>query len=206
MKTHTYRKAFRPFSLLSAAAIITALTGCGQLQDVRHRWCDPEPVVSATPPVDAAPELMPEPQKPLLYKVRLQADMLFQFDGTDLSQMKPSARLELDSLVEQLRNDYIQIAEIVVIGHTDRLGSKAYNQGLSERRAQTVKQYLQSKGVSTPIAARGMGKTEPVTTDCVGSKATPALVQCLQPDRRVEVDITGLKKKPAATQPQSQPQ
>ena len=83
------------------------------------------------------------------------------------------------------------IESILLIGHTDRLGSEAYNQKLGLQRAQTVKEYLQSKGVQSPISVKSAGETEPVTADCVGNQPTAALKACLQPDRRVAVDITG---------------
>ena len=86
---------------------------------------------------------------------------------------------------------------VTVEGHTDRLGSSAYNQRLSTQRAEAVKAYLVSSGgiPGTKVSAIGKGKTMPVTkaADCAGSKPTPKLIACLQPDRRVVVEVTGTR-------------
>jgi len=84
---------------------------------------------------------------------------------------------------------------ILAVGHTDRLGSDAYNQKLSERRAAAVKTYLVSKGVeANRIYTEGKGKKQPVTgTTCDNVKGRTALIACLQPDRRVEVEVIGSK-------------
>ena len=86
---------------------------------------------------------------------------------------------------------------ISLTGHTDRIGSVAYNQRLSVLRAQSVKKYLEGKGLdAAKITATGKGKSQPVTkaTDCKGPKLPKAaIVACLQPDRRVEIEISGGK-------------
>ncbi|MGZ8854012.1 MAG: OmpA family protein, partial [Thermoanaerobaculia bacterium] len=85
---------------------------------------------------------------------------------------------------------------IIAIGHTDPIGSKAYNQKLSERRADTVKQYLVSKGIASErISASGKGLTELKVTmaDCKASKGRKALIECLQPNRRVDISVSGTK-------------
>jgi OOP family OmpA-OmpF porin len=79
---------------------------------------------------------------------------------------------------------------VVVTGHTDRLGTEAYNQKLSERRADAVRDYLVSKGVPRDkIETIGMGEKQPVV-QC-DQKAFKALIECLQPNRRVEVNAKG---------------
>ncbi len=84
---------------------------------------------------------------------------------------------------------------IHVTGHTDRIGSHAYNQKLSTRRAEAVNAYLiESGGIAAhKINAKGVNGSDPVTQpgDCVGTKATKALISCLQPDRRVDIEVTG---------------
>jgi OOP family OmpA-OmpF porin len=125
-------------------------------------------------------------------KVTFSADSLFDFNK---SNVKPAGKRALDQLARDLNGtDYDQI---MVIGHTDRIGSHAYNLKLSTRRAEAVKEYLISSGQipAHKISAKGVDGADPVTKpgDCVGSKATPALIACLQPDRRVEVDVSGTK-------------
>ncbi|STS89573.1 outer membrane protein A [Klebsiella variicola] len=87
------------------------------------------------------------------------------------------------------------------MGFTDRIGSEAYNQQLSEKRAQSVVDYLVAKGIPAgKISARGMGKSNPVTGNtCDNVKARAALIDCLAPDRRVEIEVKGYKE--VVTQP-----
>ena len=77
-------------------------------------------------------------------------------------------------------------------GHTDRIGTDAYNQKLSERRADAVRDYLVSKGVpKAKIEALGLGEKQPVTGTSCNQKNQKELIACLQPDRRVEVEVKG---------------
>ena len=92
--------------------------------------------------------------------------------------------------------DVIEIAMVTVTGHTDRVGSAAYNMRLSMRRAEAVKAYLAKLGIpAVKIVAIGKGETDPVTKsgECKGDKATKELKACLQPDRRVEIEGSGAK-------------
>lgn len=124
-------------------------------------------------------------------RVTLAADSLFDFDK---SVVKPQGRASLDRLAQELRG--VRYDSIVVTGHTDRFGSHDYNMKLSQRRAQAVADYLAQAGVTAGrISANGVDGANPVTKpgDCKGSKPTPAVVACLQPDRRVEVEVTGTR-------------
>jgi OOP family OmpA-OmpF porin len=125
-------------------------------------------------------------------RVTFSAESLFDFDS---ATVKPAGRHALDKLAADLRG--IQYDAIQVTGHTDRLGPRAYNQRLSTRRAEAVRGYLvQSGGISAArISARGVDGADPVTrpADCKGSKPTAALIACLQPDRRVEVEVSGTR-------------
>ena len=127
-------------------------------------------------------------------KISLKADALFAFDRSGSADMLPAGRAELDALAQSLTSGYARIDSMTLVGHTDRLGSERYNQQLSEARAQTVKAYLQQRGVQAPMTTSGRGKSEPVTTNCKGDRPTTALKACLQPDRRVDVQITGVRK------------
>jgi OOP family OmpA-OmpF porin len=86
---------------------------------------------------------------------------------------------------------------VTVEGHTDRLGTPDYNQRLSQERADAVKAYLVSTGKVDPmkITAVGKGESNPVTSPeaCRGAAATAALIACLQPDRRVEIEVSGTR-------------
>ena len=82
-----------------------------------------------------------------------------------------------------------------VIGHTDRLGSDAYNQALSEQRARTVADYLIAKGLfADKVRAEGQGESSPVTGGSCPDGAKAQMIACLAPDRRVEVRLTGVSQ------------
>ena len=146
------------------------------------------PIVMAPPPQPAAPP--PPPPAPV--RVSFSADSLFDFDK---SAVKPSGKQALDKFSADLKGT--QYDAVNVTGHTDRLGSQDYNQKLSSRRAEAVSAYLvETGGVSSnKIAAKGVNGTDPETKpgECKGSKPTAKLIECLQPDRRVEVEVTGTK-------------
>ena len=146
----------------------------------------PQPVAEVAP----APLPVVVAAAPLPKKISFSGDAMFAFNQ---STLKPEGKTMLDGLVRQL--DGATFDTIQSTGHTDRFGSDKYNQKLSERRAQAVKDYLVSKNVqASRIDAAGKGEMEPVTKagDCRGAKST-AVVACLQPDRRVDVELTGAK-------------
>ena len=163
--------------------------------------CDPDLVKKpeAKPEVVAeapAPAPMPAPAPaaipPEYEKVTLGAETLFDFNKATL---RPTGKAKLDELASKL-GAYTNLESVAVTGHTDRIGSDAYNHKLSHRRATTVKDYLVAKGVdSSKITAEGKGETQPVTKGCKGNKKTKKLIACLQPDRRVEVEIATTRQK-----------
>jgi OOP family OmpA-OmpF porin len=126
-------------------------------------------------------------------KVKLEADSLFGFDQDSLQS---DGKQTLDKLIMELQT--VNVDSIQVTGHTDRLGSKAYNAKLSTRRAEAVQKYLVEVGgiAASKITAIGMGESQPETqpNECKGSKATQALITCLRVDRRVEVDVNGMQQ------------
>ncbi len=154
--------------------------------------CDP---VKKEAPVKAAePVVPPVPApKPVAEKVTLSADTLFDFDKAVL---RPEGKAKLDELTAQVKN--VKLEVITAVGHADRIGSVKYNQKLSERRAESVKAYLVSKGIEpNRIYTEGKGKSQPVTKpgQCKGNKVTKKLIACLQPDRRVEIQVIGTQEK-----------
>ena len=82
----------------------------------------------------------------------------------------------------------IALEVIIAVGHTDSVGGDAYNQKLSVQRAESVKAYLVAKGVpATRLEAVGKGEADPVV-ECKDEKKRPALIKCLEPNRRVEIE------------------
>lgn len=168
-----------------AAAAAAGTAGCE---------CDADvvPKEQCSPAAPAAPAA--EKKAPIATvvndKIKLQADTLFDFNKDVL---KPEGKATLNDLAAQAKQ--IKLEVILAVGHTDRLGSEAYNQSLSNRRAYAVKNYLVAQGVdASRIYTEGKGKSQPVTgTQCDGIKSRAALISCLQPDRRVEVEVLGTK-------------
>ncbi len=130
-------------------------------------------------------------------KITYQADTLFDFDKAVL---KPGGKVKLDDLADKIQGMNTEV--VVATGYTDRIGTVAYNDRLSMRRAQAVKAYLVSKGIpASKIYTEGKGKRNPVTTGC-NQKNRKALHECLAPDRRVEVEVVGTKTVEQPTAPQ----
>ncbi len=139
---------------------------------------------------EAKPQAKPAPEKLLPQKINFSADALFDFDKADL---RPEGRAMLEDLTRVLQGATYEV--ILAIGHADRIGSTKYNQKLSVRRAETVKKYLVEKGIApNRVYAEGKGETQPLTksADC-RMKNRKALIACLQPDRRVDVEVSGTK-------------
>jgi len=122
------------------------------------------------------------------------ADTLFKFDKSGKDDMLPGGKERLTAVANRLKS-YASIATLSVAGHTDRLGGDAYNDPLAQRRATTVLEALSALGVkAAKKEALGKGEREPVTTNCSSSLPRVQLITCLQPDRRVTIEVTGLVK------------
>ena len=123
--------------------------------------------------------------------VTLASDELFGFGNASLT---PAARARIDKDVITRIASCSKVEAVVIEGHTDRLGSQQFNQKLSEKRADAVKKYLVSKGMSgDSIETIGMGKTVPAKF-CPEEKDRKALIACLAPNRRVSISIKGPAK------------
>jgi len=155
--------------------------------------CEPKPVAAVTP----APEPVAPPPPPVVVavsqKVTVPADALFQFDKAAIST---EGAERLTGFADKIKT--LNLETVVAVGHTDRIGTTAYNQKLSERRAQSVKDFLVSKGVPADrVFIEGRGEGDPVTgTDCQAKKGAEnagnkKLVECLAPDRRVVIEAVG---------------
>ena len=151
------------------------------------RAAEPEPVAAPKPVVVAPP---PPPRK-VVFSADSSVDSLFDFGK---AIVKPTGKQALDRFAADLKGADYEV--ITVTGHTDRIGSRKYNQKLSERRAEMVKAYLvESAGIpASKIKTRGVDGAEPVTKpgECKskkGARATKQLIACLAPDRRVEVEV-----------------
>ena len=147
-------------------------------------------VVEAPKPVVAAPPAAPPPPSkpaPQVQKITLDSKVLFDFDKAVL---KPEGKAAIDSQVVGKLGQMQKLEIVLVTGHTDRLGSDAYNQKLSVARADAVRDYLVFKGIpKDKIETIGMGEKQPVV-QC-DQKNRKELIACLAPNRRVQVEVKG---------------
>lgn len=143
---------------------------------------EPEPIVVPLPP----------PVMPLPTKMTLSAGSNFDFDKATL---RSDDKREIDTFTSQLIG--LEFDTVQVTGHTDRIGTHQYNMDLSTRRADAVKNYMVgSSGIpSNKINAQGVDGAYPITKpgECTGTQVTQKLIDCLQPDRRVEIEVVGTK-------------
>ncbi len=149
----------------------------------------PEPMPAPAPVMEApapAPAPMPAPApapQPVSEKVSFAAEALFDFDK---SVVKPQGKLALDELLNKVQGMNTEV--MVTVGHTDSIGSDAYNQKLSQRRAEAVKAYIVSKGIdASRVYTEGKGESQPVADN----KTSAGRAQ----NRRVTVEVVGTRNK-----------
>jgi OmpA-OmpF porin, OOP family len=163
----------------------TAAKGCdGALVPPPPPAPAPPPAAAPTPPPAAAPAPAPAPQPPAATKVTYAADAFFDFDK---SVLKPEGRAKLDDLVSKVKG--INLEVIIAVGHTDSVGTDAYNQRLSVRRAEAVKAYLVSKGIEkNRVYTEGKGEKQPVADNKTAEGRAK--------NRRVEIEVVGTRANP----------
>ncbi|MGZ5194442.1 MAG: outer membrane protein OmpA [Ramlibacter sp.] len=139
------------------------------------------PVAAPAPAPAAAPAPAPAPQPPAATKVTYAADAFFDFDKAVL---KPEGKAKLDDLVGKVQG--INLEVIIAVGHTDSVGTDAYNQKLSVRRAEAVKAYLVSKGIEkNRVYTEGKGEKQPVADNKTAEGRAK--------NRRVEIEVVGTR-------------
>jgi OOP family OmpA-OmpF porin len=143
----------------------------------------PAPVVAPPPPAPTAAPAAPPSPTPVSEKVTMAADAHFDFDKAVL---KPEGKAKLDDLVGKLKAVNLEV--IIAIGHTDSIGSVAYNKKLSLRRSDAVKAYLVSKGIeANRIYTEGKGESQPIADN----KTKEGRAK----NRRVEIEVVGSRSK-----------
>lgn len=159
--------------------------------------CDSGQAAAASAPARAADAVVAKPaaaakSQHVPVVISLSADESFDVNKAEL---KPAAKIKLKQFVQDIKT--YSYEKIVVTGHADHTGNKAANQQLSERRANTVHNFLISEGVASGnMSSTGVGSNQPVTQpgDCAKLKGKP-LQACLAPDRRVNISVLGVKAK-----------
>jgi OOP family OmpA-OmpF porin len=151
----------------------------------RTAYVPPAPVVEPAPApavIAAAPAPLPAPPVPVSEKVSFSAEALFDFDRADV---KPEGKAALGQLLTQLKGMDTEV--MITVGHTDSVGTAAYNQKLSLRRADAVKAYLVAQGVdASRVYTEGKGETQPLADNA--SSAGRAK------NRRVTVEVVGTRR------------
>ncbi len=151
-----------------------------ELRAQNYYWKAIDPVDGACPPSG---------KKPTVETFTLSADALFPFNKGGLRDIKPAGRAKLDAFAEQIlaRGNNIRMS---LRGYTDFFGSDAYNIHLSQQRVASVAQYLINRGINARniMATAGLGKANPVKTDCPSNLSREAMIRCVAPNRRVEID------------------
>lgn len=139
------------------------------------------PGAPIAPPPAAAPAPKPAPAS-VRQAIVIQADALFDFDK---SVVRPDGKKNIDDAMAKLAG--VDVEMVIATGHTDSVGTDAYNQKLSERRAAAVKEYLVSKGIpASKITTLGKGESQPV--------ATNKTKEGRQKNRRVDIEFKGVRK------------
>lgn len=132
-------------------------------------------------------------QKPATESLTLAGDTLFQFNRSDRAGLTDQGVQALDLLMQNIRRNYQTVEHVHLIGYTDPLGTDAYNQRLSQQRASTVSEYMQiSPLLRGRITTEGRGAKDLVVTGC-GTTPTAQTQACNQPNRRVVVQVTGVR-------------
>jgi OOP family OmpA-OmpF porin len=138
-------------------------------------------LVPAAPAAAPAPAPAPVPPAVAASKVTFAADAFFDFDKYVL---KPEGRAKLDDLVSKIKDVNLEV--IIAVGHTDWIGTVAYNQKLSVRRAEAVKAYLVSKGIEkNRVYTEGKGKSQPIADNRTAEGRAK--------NRRVEIEVVGTR-------------
>jgi len=182
--------------------------------------CDPDLVKKAAPPPpkpeakpapkpEAKPAAKPKPaaKKPEPLNVELKLSVQnFDFDKAVL---KDDQKKEID---DWMASEWKQVTlgALIITGHTDRIGSAAYNKKLSEQRALSVKDYMTGKGIDQKLIfweGKGFANPVPVTKFCDNKMSRKQLIECLAPNRRVDIEAVGQKPAPVPKpKPEAKPE
>jgi OOP family OmpA-OmpF porin len=182
MKTHLHKLGLAAAATLLAATVYAddrLYVQCGFGGPVKDPYGKCVLAIGGTkvPGCEAVAAVVPP--MPVRETMTLGADAYFDFNK---SVLKPSGRAKLDEMASKLNQLGDRVTAVDLVGHTDSVGSDAYNQRLSERRAMAVKEYLISRGVSpSVIAARGAGESQPVASNATAAGRAQ--------NRRVDVTV-----------------
>ena len=179
-------------NLIAVLVAVAFAAACATTEETKPAPPAPAPAPApaptpkpAPPPPAPAPKPEPKPEakpKPVAEKVTFAADVLFDFDK---AVIKPEGKSKLDDLANKVRG--INLEVVIAIGHADSIGSDAYNQKLSVRRAESVKAYLVSNGLEpNRVYTEGKGEKQPVASNKTADGRAK--------NRRTEIEVIGTRK------------
>jgi|RhiMetdeSRZDD1v2_1073273.scaffolds.fasta_scaffold235396_2 OOP family OmpA-OmpF porin len=152
----------------------------------------PEPKLEPAPapaPVPV-PLAAPEPPRPVIQKITLSSDVLFEFDK---AQLRETGKQKLDEIVAATKD--ARVEEVLAIGYADPIGPEQYNEKLSAARAAAVREYLVQKGVTPErIKSEGRGETREFSAGNCAKLTGKKLIDCFEPNRRVDVELLGSRE------------
>ncbi len=146
------------------------------------------------PPVTVLPEPVERKSPTQVQLISWSSDALFPFGKSGMGDMMATGQTVLDDIISRIRKEFDRVELVKVLGHSDAIGSSEQKQSISSQRAQTVRDYLMSRGLkSEQFFIEGRSDKEPVVSNC-GSVKTAVNILCNKPNRRVTIDITGVSR------------
>ena len=152
----------------------------------------PEPKLEPAPAPAPAPVPLaaPEPPRPVIQRITLSSDVLFEFDK---AQLRDTGKQKLDEIVAATKD--ARVEEVLAIGYADPIGPEQYNEKLSAARAAAVREYLVQKGVTPErIKSEGRGETREFSAGNCAKLTGKKLIDCFEPNRRVDVELLGSRE------------
>jgi OOP family OmpA-OmpF porin len=185
--------AAEPCDSVARASLPPAPVAAVQPEPAPAPQAQPQPAPEPTP----APLAAPEPPRPVIQKFSLSADVLFEFDK---AQLRDTGKQRLDEVADGAKD--ARVEEVVATGYADPIGNEQYNEKLSAERAAAVREYLVQKGVEPErIVSEGRGETQEFTRGQCEKLKGRKLIQCLEPNRRVDVEFLGSREVAATGSP-----
>ena len=150
----------------------------------------PEPKLEPAPAPVPAPLAVVEPPRPVIQRITLSADVLFEFAK---AQLRDTGKQKLDEIASATKD--ARVEEVFAIGYADPIGSEQYNEKLSAARAAAEREYLVQKGVSPErIKSEGRGETREFSAGTCAKLTGRKLIDCFEPNRRVDVELLGSRE------------
>lgn len=179
------------------AIVLTPVTPQQALRELPATRLQVHTISRVAEATDCVTALAPQPVIPVAnntQQLQLAGDTLFAFNRSDRAGLTLDGLRAIDMLMGQIRKEFARVDSIHVIGHADPIGDARANETLSTARAKTIRDYIAMRNDNIGrITSEGRGERELVVTQC-GDKQSAASIACNQPNRRVAVEVTGLKR------------